>query len=100
MWTYRTYPKNGGVRKANCLQAEALEAADLVTLFARRDKLSKDLFEMIASDTDHKLASLLPLKASDTINLRRMRDYQIPKFRTNRFKNSFIISHAIERYRS
>ena len=80
--------------------AEALEAADLVTLFARRDKLSKDLFEMIASDTDHKLASLLPLKASDTINLRRMRDYQIPKFRTNRFKNSFIISHAIERYRS
>ena len=31
---------------------EALEAADLVTLFARRDKLSKDLFEMIASDTD------------------------------------------------
>ena len=80
--------------------AEALEAADLVTLFARRDKLSKDLFEMIASDTDHKLASLLPLKAFDTINLRRMRDYQIPKFRTNRFKNSFIISHAIERYRS
>ena len=80
--------------------AEALEAADLVTLFARRDKLSKDLFEMIASDTDDKLASLLPLKASDTINLRRMRDYQIPKFRTNRFKNTFIISHAIERYRS
>ena len=72
---------------------EALDEAGIVTLSERRESLFIKLFEDIEH---HKLASLLPTMASSHVRrLRNKRRFNTPVCRTDRFMNSFIISHAM-----
>ena len=54
------------------------------------------LINSILDDEDHKLRNLLPPKVtSDTYNFRNEKLFNIPKYRTNRFRDTFIISSLI-----
>ncbi len=44
------------------------------------------------TDTSHKLHSLVPPKYDTVYSLRNSNNVQIPKYRTNRFGNSFILA--------
>ena len=72
---------------------DALDMLELKTLSTRRGDLCKKLFDSILDDEDHKLRNLLPPKVtSDTYNFRNEKLFNIPKYRTNRFRDTFIIS--------
>ena len=61
-----------------------------------RGDLCKKLFNSILDDEDHKLRNLLPPKVtSDTYNFRNEKLFNIPKYRINRFRDTFIISSLI-----
>ena len=75
---------------------EALTIAGLVPFVERRQQLTDKLFKQISNDKTHKLNKLLPSENSSTINLRNKRKFSIPNVKTNRFKNSFIISNSIK----
>ena len=65
------------------------------TLKDRRQKLCKNLFDNVVRNKDHKLHHLLPPENTPYYNLRRHRPFDCPAARTNRFKNSFIISMSM-----
>ena len=74
---------------------EALEQGNLQSLYDRRECLCKKLFEQIEQGHSHKLKSLLPgLNTSSLDSLRTVRKYRLPLIKTDRFKNSFILSQA------
>ena len=73
---------------------EAIDKAGIPTLSERRKTLYIKLFNDIVSR--HKLANLLPPMASfHARRLRNKRRFNTPVCRTDRFMNSFIISHTI-----
>lgn len=71
-----------------------MKKTGLETLNDRREKLCTKLFNSIESNKDHKLNELLPDVNMATKNLRMIRKYKLPMVKTNRFKNSFILSQA------
>ena len=80
----------------NLSYCEALNKAGIPTLSERRESLSIKLFEDIVSNEHHKLANLLPqMSSSYARRLRNKRRFNTPICRTDRFMNSFIISHAM-----
>ena len=68
----------------------------LVTLFEHRQALTDNLFQQILNDKDHKLGELLPATNTLSVNLRKKRTFQAPKFRTERFKKSFIVFNSLK----
>ena len=75
---------------------EAMDKAGIPTLSERRESLSIKLFEDIVGNEHHKLANLLtPMASSHARRLRNKRRFNTPVCRTDRFMNSFIISHAM-----
>ena len=75
---------------------DAQDTLELKTLSTLRGDLCKKLFNSILDDEDHKLRNLLPPKVtSDTYNFRNEKLFNIPKYRTNRFRDTFIISSLI-----
>ena len=56
------------------------------TLYRRRSMLCHKLFDSLVSDV--RLLKLLPQTHSTTYNLRCTRKYNLPRFRTERFKGS------------
>ena len=76
--------------------SKALEDAGLKTLFHRREKLCNTLFKQIVeSDGQHTLAGLLPARNDkDRYNFRNRRVFSIPRVKTKRFRNSFIMHYA------
>ena len=74
---------------------EALVKASLVTLSDRRQALTDKLFKKILDNKDSKLKNLLPLQIAKHYNLRKGRQFS-PVFKTNRFRNSFIVFNALK----
>ena len=72
----------------------ALETAGLPKLYERREKISTDLFDEIVCNPTHRLHSLLPQRKSCKYALRRKSDFTLPICKTERLKNSFILSHV------
>ena len=70
--------------------------AGLKTLFHRREELCSTLFKQIVeSDGQHKLAGLLPARNdNERYNFRNRRMFSIPRVKTKRFRNSFIMHYA------
>ena len=78
---------------SNC---EAIDKAGIPTLSERRETLSIKFFNDIVSNEHHKLPNLLPPVASfHARRLRNKRRFNTPVCRTDRFMNSFTISHTI-----
>ena len=74
---------------------EALVKASLVTLSDRRQALTDKLFKKILDNKDSKLRNLLPAQNAKHYNLRKGRQFS-PVFKTNRFRNSFIVFNALK----
>ena len=76
------------------LYEECLMEFNLQSLFARRQSLSEKTFTNIVFDQSHKLHQLLP-ERNNYRSLRKNRLFNIPRCKTDRFKNSFIIASAL-----
>ena len=76
--------------------SNALEEAGLPTLFNRREELCSTLFKQIVeSDGQHKLADLLPARNdNERYNFRNRRMFSIPRVKTKRFRNTFVMHSA------
>ena len=79
----------------NLSYQEALVKSGLQNLHNRRDLLCRKTFKNIVEDPNHKLHSLLPpVNVEYQYNLRNKRFFRLPKCKTNRFKNTFMIASA------
>ena len=76
--------------------SKALEDGGLKSLFHRREELCCILFKQIVeSDGQQKLAGLLPvLNNNERYHFRNRRMFSIPRVKSKRFRNSFIMLYA------
>ena len=74
--------------------SEAMDRANVVTLFQRRNSICARFFDRIYSDTSHKLHCLILPRHETPFDLRKNSCLEIPKFETDRFLNSFIIAQV------
>ena len=74
---------------------EALVKATLLTLSDRRQALMDKLFKKTLDNKDSKLRNLLLPQNAQHYNLRKGRQFS-PVFKTNRFRNSFIVFNALK----
>ena len=75
---------------------KALVKTSLVTrLSDRRQALTDKMFKKILDNKDSKLRNLLPPQNDKHYNLRKGRQFN-PVFKTNRFRNSFIVFNAFK----
>ena len=65
----------------------ALEVFSIPTLYARREAIGNSMFQDICNNNNHKLHSLLPPPYSGTLRTRKNRKFQVPRFKTNRFRD-------------
>ena len=72
----------------------ALEVFNIPTLYDRREAIGNLLFEGIINNNHHKLYSLLPPPYLGTLRTRKNHKFQVPCFKTNRFRDNFIVSHC------
>ena len=75
---------------------DALLLSDLTSLFLRRQQITNKVFLNIMNDDAHKLHELLPAKNNISLNLRKKTKFINPRVKTNRYRNSFIISNSIK----
>jgi hypothetical protein len=73
---------------------DSLEESGLPRLFERRQLLTCKLFNEITRDQSHNLRSLLPSENNCSYQLRRKRQLNVPRAKTDRFMNSFIVSNC------
>ena len=60
------------------------------------DEICESLFQTIVNDNNHRLYKLLPVPHASTYSLRRARSFNMPRFKTDLFKNSFIIFSCLK----
>ena len=71
----------------------AIVESGLTTLYQRREEISQRTFNELANDNEHKLYHLLPIRSNSNYAARHQRKFNLPRVKTERCKNSFIISH-------
>jgi len=72
----------------------ALTKYRLSELATRRNNITNKLYQSIANDKNHKLNKLLPETCNYKYNLRKQKKYK-PTYKTNRFRDTFIIFNSI-----
>ena len=72
--------------------AKALELSRLLTLYHRRETNAAKLFVEICANQSQRLHKLLPSKYQPSYSLREQRTFIRPKCKTERCKNSFLLS--------
>ena len=71
-----------------------IEAREELPLYCKRKRASSRV-KNIVEDPNHKLHSLLPpVNVEYQYNLRNKRFFRLPKCKTNRFNNTFMIASA------
>ena len=70
----------------------ALALVNLPTVAKHHNDICKHTFENICNNSGHKLKELLPPLYDCKYNLRHARTFNLPRCKTNRFKNSFIMA--------
>ena len=76
-----------------CSYSEGLVKAGPPSLYDRRSQLCKELFSNIEQG-DHKLSHLLQARSRRNYHLRSNRKFVVPDCKTNRYRDSFIISYC------
>ena len=74
--------------------AKALELSRLLTLYDRRGAIAAKLFDEICANQSLNLQILLPRKYQPSYSLREQRTFIRPKRKTERCKNSFLLSYV------
>ena len=74
--------------------AKALELSGLLTLYHRREANAAKLFGEICANQSQRLHKLLPSKYQPSYSLREQRTFIRPKCKTERCKNSFLLSYV------
>ena len=77
--------------------AKALEISGLLTLYDRREAIAAKLFNEICANQSHSLHKLLPSKYQPGYYLREQRTFIRPRCKTERCKNSFLLSYVYRR---
>ena len=75
---------------------DALLLSGLTSLFLLRQQITNKVFLNIMNDDAHKLHELLPAKNNISLNLRKKMKFINQRVKTNRYRNSFIISNSIK----
>ena len=73
---------------------QALEVFNIPTLYDRREAIGNSMFQEISNNNNHKLYSLPPPPYPGTLRTRKNCKFQVPRFKTNRFRDSFIVSQC------
>ena len=79
----------------DCCYSEGLAKAGFTTLYDRRSTLCKELFSDINTQGNHKLSHLLPVRSQQNYTLRSTHSFVVSVCKTNRYRDSFIISHCM-----
>jgi hypothetical protein len=58
----------------------------------QHEHLREKLFKAAISDPTHKIGKLLPTRNEANYDLRNKRTFNVPRVRTNRLKNTFILA--------
>ena len=58
----------------------------------QHEHLCEKLFKAAISDPIHKIGKLLPTRNEANYDLRNKRTFNVPRVRTNRLKNTFILA--------
>ena len=75
---------------------EALNILNFKELATHHDEICETLFDTIVNDNNHRLYKLLPAPHETTYSLRRARPFYLPRLKTDRFKNSFIMFSCLK----
>ena len=75
---------------------EALDIMNFKELATHHDEICETLFDTIVNDNNHRLYKLLPAPHETTYSLRRARPFYMPRLKTDRFKNSFIMFSCLK----
>ena len=70
---------------------EALIVTGIPTIISYNEGICNSTFTLIISDKEHTLNMLLPAANNNPYSSREYRRFAIPKWRTNRFRNTIII---------
>ena len=76
---------------------KALEISGLLTLYDRREAIAAKLFNEIYANQSHSLHELFPSKYQPGYYLREKRTFIRPSCKTERCKNSFLLSYVYRR---
>ena len=83
------------IRSTNDLSyRQALEVFNIPTLYDSREAIGNLMFQEISNNNNHKVYPLLSPPCLATLRARKNRKFQVPRFKTNRFSDSFIVSHC------
>ena len=75
---------------------DSLVISGLSTLRERRSKSCENFFNKISANPNHKRFNVISIsKKIPFYNLRNERTVDVPKFKTERFKNSFLIDSSL-----
>ena len=75
---------------------EALVIMNFKVLATHHDEIYESLFHTMVNDNNHCLYKLLHAPHTFTYSLRQARPFNMPRFKTDRFKNSFIIFSCLK----
>ena len=75
---------------------EVLVIMNFKELATHHDEICESLFHTIVNDNNHHLYKLLPALHKSIYSLRCMWLFNMPRFKTNHFKNSFIIFSCLK----
>ena len=81
---------------SNVSYHEALVIMKFKKIATHHDEICESLFQTIGNDNNHCLYKLLPAPHESTYSLRRVRSFNMPRFKTDLFKNSFIIFSCLK----
>ena len=70
------------------------EVLDMKLIEEHHNLLCKNLFDKIVNNANHKRADLLPKKHNSHYALRNEHKFELPQFKTNRTRNSFVFPMA------
>ena len=74
---------------------DAIELSNILPINEYITTICSNTFESIVNDPAHCLHSLIPFSGPSRYTLRRKRMFDVPKCKTERFKNSFIVRSCI-----
>ena len=75
---------------------EALNVTGIPTIISYNEGICNSTFTSIITDKEHRLNMLLPAANNNPYSSRKYRRFAIPKRRTDRFRNTFIMSSCLK----